>query len=499
MYKKKYIGIRKLVYLLLVFGFFSSCVSPPPEDSGTASSPSPGRESDAERGERQVEQTKGGDGFLEPSTPVGRPGEETTDGAGLPLALPPERIDPAEETIDRIIAAMDLSEMVGQMIIPARIFDSSGGPVQEVDAELVSVIQEVQPGGFILFGQNIVSPEQLRRFVSDIQGLTEIPLLIAVDQEGGLVRRIVPSETMPATPIPAASQVGRSGDPDLAYRLAGVIARELFDLGVNINLAPVADIRTNPDNPVTGSRAFSDDPETVATMVEATIRGLQENGVGAVVKHFPGHGDTTTDSHADLATIPHGIERLRRVEMVPFVRGIETGVDAVLTGHISVPALTGDSTPTTLSYLLTEELLRTHLGFEGVIITDALTMAALTNFYTFEEIIVGAVQAGADLLLRPGDAKGAHRLLQTAVEEGRISEERIEASVRRILRLKLQRRLIATPSPQTELDAAWHPVALGETEDEITFLRYQKPDPSELRLGVPEHQAIVDEVIQRGR
>jgi len=430
------------------------------------------------------------------------------DRLGLPPVERPETT--VDTTIDAIIASMTARQLIGQLLMPAYIYDGRGQPVTSMVPELQALIEEVAPGGFLLFGENIRTPEQVRALVADVQAVAAIPMLIAIDQEGGVVRRLVPSEVMPATAIPAAGRVGRSGDTDLAYELATVIARELRSLGVTLNLAPVADVATNPGNPVIGSRAYGSDPEEVARIVAATVDGLQSNGVSAALKHFPGHGDTMEDSHVAMAVLPHGIDRLRAVELVPFARGIAAGSDAVMTGHISVPELTGSDEPATLSRRITYDLLREDLGFDGIVITDALTMAGLTRYFTAEEIPVRALEAGADVLLRPADARRAADVITRAVSDGSIPIERIEASVRRILRLKIRRGLIVPPVPagsavSGDTTTGDSVASSGETTavygpDDSGRVIYYRPVrffPEEPVLGVPEHQAVVDEIMKR--
>ncbi len=476
--------------------------------AGSCSSPPPARELE------NSDRTGSSDIYLEEnrksSTDGGSTGDqgESNDGipdfpegeriAVLPDVPPPFRPEkPDTDVIDSIIAEMNLREKVGQLIMPAYLYDRDRNPLRHMNEELRQLMEEVNPGGFLLFASNIESPAQLRSFIEELQAVSRIPLIVAVDQEGGVVRRIVPSDGMPATAIPSASRVGRAGDSDLAHELALVMARELRSLGVTMNLAPVADVLTNPENPVIGSRSYGTDPEMVSIMVESTVRGLQSGGVSAAIKHFPGHGDTVEDSHVEMAVFPHDLERLEMVEFEPFRRGIAAGSDAVLTGHISVPALTGDYTPTTLSPELTEGLLRRHMGFRGVIITDALTMAALTVHYSADEIPVRALKAGADILLRPVDPVGALEAILAAVESGSITEERINQSIRRILELKIRRGLIeGTHVVGEEGDSRWSVVS-SRADGEPVFTRSRRFTPDETALGLPEHHAVVEEILRR--
>lgn len=495
--------VSVLSIALLVIVLFTGCAGGPSADS-TSVSGIPAEEPAPEEGRRGVRDTDPG------QAATADRGDQAGDSGGAappendrvalvdPGDLPPPRREaPDPETlVDEIVATMTVPELVGQLLMPAYLIDRNGEPVTTLIPELQDLFEEIQPGGFLLFAANIDNPDQVRSLVTSLQETVSIPLLIGIDQEGGVVRRLVPTDRMPATDIPSASRVGRSGDTQLAFQLAEVIARELRSLGINLNLAPVADVLTNPDNPVIGSRAYGTDPEVVSTMVEATVRGLQTNGVSAALKHFPGHGDTMEDSHVGLATLSHTMDRLAVVELPPFVRGIAAGSDAVLTGHISVPLLTGDATPATLSRDITTGLLREELGFEGVIITDALTMAALTNSYTSREIPLRAIAAGADILLRPGDTRVAHREIVAALERGDLTIARVEESVRRILLLKVRRGLIA--APHAGIDSAdWRSVNADGPGAAPVFFRPRRLVPAEPALGLPEHRAVVEQIMQR--
>jgi beta-N-acetylhexosaminidase len=395
-------------------------------------------------------------------------------GPDDPPRLPPVlrgETDPVEQAITAIIGSLSLEDRVGQMLMPAL----PGGTPDE----LTAFVRDVAPGGIILFGPDIRSADQVRTLVEDLQRVSAIPLIVATDQEGGVVRRVVPSADMPATPIPAASVVGRTGDADLAYDLGRVVGSELRSLGITMNFAPVADVRTNPNNPVTGSRAYGSDPDLVGEMVEATVRGLQSVNVSAVVKHFPGHGDTVQDSHESAARIPHDLVRLQAVELVPFARGIAAGADGVMIGHITVPAVSGANVPATLDAVIVRGILRERMEFDGVIVTDSLTMGGLTRYYDERSIVVQAVLAGADILLqpaRPGDALG---FILDAVADGTLSEGRINESVRRILRLKFRRELLELP------------------DDGDAAVRRVPVLPETITIGSESHRNVVDLIEQR--
>lgn len=482
--------IQKIVGLLgalvVIGAVLSACstvspgADPPPESppaAGEAADPAPEPRDTAPSGE-----TPEPDDGRAAGESRGAPTTEPDDrSAGVRRERPepgmrrPPLGEPDDETaVDRAVASLSLREKIGQMIMP-------GMPVTELTPALETMLRDVRPGGFILFAANIETPDQVRRLVTDLHATVGVPLLIATDQEGGVVRRVVPTAAMPATAIPAAARVGAVGDPRLAVDLARVVARELRSLGIRMNFAPVADVLTNENNPVIGSRAFGSNPETVAEMVAATVRGLQSEGVSAVAKHFPGHGDTVQDSHQEAAYLPHGLDRLRRVELVPFVEAIDAGVDAIMTGHITVPAVSRSALPATLDPTIVTGLLRERLGFNGVIVSDSLTMAAVTRYYEPQEVAVRAVEAGVDILLRPGRPRVVQDALLEAVADGRIPESRIDQSVRRILRLKVERGLLRIGPGE--------PPRLLPTADLI---------PAAIEMGTPAHQAIVEQVFAEG-
>ena len=306
-----------------------------------------------------------------------------------------------------------------------------------------SLAREFGLGGVTLFARNIEAPEQVAELAYDLQSLsTELPLWVAVDQEGGRVARL----RAPFTEWPPMAVLGRSDDADLAYRFAAALAVELRAVGISLDYAPVLDIHTNPKNPVIGDRALAETAEGVARLGAAIVRGLQENGVAACGKHFPGHGDTSVDSHLDLPIVEHPPDRLRRVEFVPFREAIRAGVATIMTAHILVPSL-DEEKPATLSRHVVYDLLRDELNFEGVILSDDLEMKALAKSYTVAEAAVQAILAGCDGVLicralsddRSRDIEVqavALEALVHAVEDGTIPYTRLEDALARSRRAK---------------------------------------------------------------
>ena len=325
---------------------------------------------------------------------------------------------------------------IGQLLIGSL-------PATTIPAELRSLAREFGLGGVTLFARNIEAPEQVAELAYDLQSLsTELPLWMAVDQEGGRVARL----RSPFTEWPPMAVLGRSGDADLAYRFAAAMASELRAVGISLDYAPVLDIHTNSKNPVIGDRALAETAEEVARLGAAIVRGLQENGVAACGKHFPGHGDTSVDSHVDLPVVEHPPDRLRRVEFVPFREAIRAGVATIMTAHILVPSL-DEAKPATLSRRVVYDLLRDELNFEGVILSDDLEMKALARSYSVPEAAVEAIIAGCDgvLICRAlSDDRGrdievqaeAIEALVYAVEDGRIPYTRVEDALARQRRAK---------------------------------------------------------------
>lgn len=391
----------------------------------------------------------------------------------------PSRQERIDRQVSRILRSLSVEERLGQLIFPAIMKDRAGRSITAVTAEVRELIERVQPGGLILFGPNFTTLEGTRALLDELQTLSEIPLVFAVDQEGGLVSRLTESSQLPATRIPGAATVGAAGSEELARRLGEVIGAELRSLGIVMNLAPVADVNTNPENPVIRDRAYGSDPEKVADIVAAVVEGIQSQGVAAVLKHFPGHGDTYDDTHLSSATVYHDLERLRAVELVPFEAGIAAGARGVMSGHISVPEVLGSEEPATFSSELLNELLREELGFDGLLITDSLSMAALINYYSQEEIVYRALEAGNDVLLRPLYAHRAYDALLAGVASGRVSEEQVDESVRRILRFKFEIGLLDLPAGD---EALFRRGSVGGNEIEV--------------LGRPEHRALVEEIVE---
>jgi beta-N-acetylhexosaminidase len=326
---------------------------------------------------------------------------------------------------------------IGQLLIGSL-------PGTTVPPELRALAREFSLGGVILFTRNIEAPEQVAELAFDLQQLAgDVPLWISIDQEGGRVARL----KAPFTQWPPMAVLGRSGDEALARRFAAALAVELRAVGITLDYAPVLDIHTNPANPIIGDRALGESAGTVARLGAAIVRELQAGGVAACGKHFPGHGDTTVDSHLDLPIVEHPPDRIRRVECVPFEAAIEAGVAFLMTAHLLVPTI-DDAHPATLSRRIVHDLLREDLGFEGVVLTDDLEMRAIAGAWEVPDAAVQAVAAGCDgLLICSGDIDRQAESLEAlvhAVEEGRIGRAALDTTFTRLRRAK--ERFLAEPA-----------------------------------------------------
>ncbi len=342
-----------------------------------------------------------------------------------------------EPTITADIDGMTLEQQIGQLIV-------AGFHGATVSPEIAELIQRRHVGGIILFARNIHEPEQTLELTTRLQALAKeaghaYPLLIAVDQENGVVRRLGQGATI----FPGSMAVAATGSTELEYEIAQATAQELQALGINMNLAPVLDVNNNPANPVIGVRSFGEDPHSVARYGVAAIQGYQDAGVISCAKHFPGHGDTTTDSHLALPTVPHTLERLEEVELVPFKAAIASGVDSIMIGHPTFPRLTdSQNTPATISPPIVRDLLRSKLGYDGVVVTDDMEMSAITETVGTERGVVLALKARNDLACvshRHDRQIAALDAVRAAVASGELPAETVRQAVGRVLRLKMRR------------------------------------------------------------
>ncbi|MER5931226.1 glycoside hydrolase family 3 N-terminal domain-containing protein [Streptomyces sp. NPDC002054] len=399
--------------------------------------------------------------------------------AGEPPVDDGRNAEPARRA-EQLLARMTLAEKVGQLFV-SRVYGHTATDPDRADAEAnmthfgvrtaAELVARYHLGGVIYFAwaHNTLAPPQIAGLSDGLQraalaGPARIPLLISTDQEHGIIARI----GKPATLLPGAMALGAGGSTAAARRAARIAGTELAALGIRQDYAPVADVNVNPANPVIGVRSFGSDPRAVAELAAAQVRGYQGAGIAATAKHFPGHGDTATDSHIGLPVMHHTRAQWEELDEPPFRAAVRAGVDVVMTAHIVVPALDPSGDPATLSRPILTGILRERLGFRGVVVTDALDMAGVRQKYGDDRVPVLALQAGCDQLLNPPDLPLAYRSVLAAVESGELTERRIEESVLRILELKARRGLFTDP--------------------------YTSPERVAATVGTAEHLAAADEI-----
>lgn len=356
-----------------------------------------------------------------------------------------------DETVVRttkdVLGKMSLREKVGQLFIvrPEALAENSNAETapatDRVDDAVISRIEEYPVGGIALFSRNITSAEQLPMFISDLQSSSKYPLFIAVDEEGGRVARIANSDFFNVASYKSMEDIGKSGDASKAEEVGRQIGSYLKELGFNLDFAPVADTNTNPQNIVIGDRSYGSDPALVARMVSAQLDGMHDSGIMGTLKHFPVHGDTKDDTHSGYVSIEKTWDELKECELVPFITALPKA-DMVMVSHITAVNVTSDKLPTSMSETMITGKLRNELGYDGVIITDAMAMGAVADNYTSAEAAVTAVKAGVDIVLMPQNLDEAFNGVMNAVTDGEISMERLDESVLRILKMKAKYKLI---------------------------------------------------------
>ena len=344
--------------------------------------------------------------------------------------------------INEMLADMTLEEKAAQMFMITPEELTGTGQVLEAGDMTREAIDKYPVGGLIYFTQNLQDPEQVRSMTGNVQKFvrerTGLPMLLSVDEEGGTITRFGGNLSFDYDSSADMAGIGASGDPQQAYALGEKIGKFLGSLGFNMDNAPDADVLTNLENTVVKDRSFGSDCDTVSEMALAELEGLEDQGVKGLLKHFPGHGATTADTHEGYAYTDATLEEMKSNELVPFADGIEAGVDIIMVGHISCPQVTGNEEPASLSEKMITGVLREEMGFDGVVITDAMNMGAIAENYSPAEASVKAVLAGADMILMPEDFQQAYTGVLNAVKSGKITQERIDASVTRIIGLKLE-------------------------------------------------------------
>ena len=349
--------------------------------------------------------------------------------------------DPTPQPDNRIsltpLSQMTLKEKVGQLftIPPEDLVPGASGYLTQGSATMKETFKDYPCGGIILFAGNIKNPSQIKEFNSFLHDLGNYPI-ICVDEEGGRVARIAKNSNFNVPTYKSMEEVGKTGDPQNAYNAGDRIGTYLLNYSFDIDFAPVSDVNTNPDNVVIGDRAFGSDPQLVANMASQFLKGLLNNKVEGCLKHFPGHGDTSTDSHYGYAESLKTWDQLVNCEMIPFKKGIESGARMIMTAHICLPSVAGAQMPSTLSSTILQDKLRGELGYKGVIITDSMGMGAITKEYSAGEAAVLAIEAGVDMMLMPENYKEAFQAVLDAVASGRLTEKMIDERATRVLELK---------------------------------------------------------------
>ena len=346
-----------------------------------------------------------------------------------------------KEEVEEIVNSLTLDEKVAQLFIVTPEELTGVEVVIAAGETTQNAISQYPVGGFIYMSQNLENPEQVREMVKNVQEYSYqrigLPLFISVDEEGGTVSRFSNNPNFNLEKIDSMSVIGATGDPQNAYNVGAKIGSFLYDLGFNMDNAPDADVLTNPSNTVIGSRSFGTDCNLVSEMMLAEMKGLQDQNIIPVIKHYPGHGATEADTHAGYAYTNKTLNEMMANELVPFINGINAGVKVIMAAHISCPNIVGDNTPSSLSGVMINDILRGQLGYQGVVTTDALNMGAIAEEYSSGQAAVQALQAGVDILLMPENFQEAYQGVLSAVGDGRLTEERINESVRRIVNLKL--------------------------------------------------------------
>ncbi|WP_053362449.1 beta-N-acetylhexosaminidase [Bacillus sp. FJAT-27251] len=333
------------------------------------------------------------------------------------------------QTISEVISKMSFEDKIGQMIL-------AGISGTTMDTNAKQLISQFHVGGIIFYKNNFETPEQTVQLVNQLKAgnSSSLPLLLGVDQEGGRVTRLPGG----LVNFPPNKLIGQVNNPEFSYKVGTLLGRELKKFGLNLDFAPVLDINSNPNNPVIGDRSFGNNSEIVSKLGIQTMKGIQSQNVIPTIKHFPGHGDTSVDSHLELPIVNKSLKELKELELIPFERAIDHGSDVVMVAHILLPEL-DKTNPASMSKAVMTDLLRKQLSFTGVIITDDMTMGAITEHYDIGKAAVESVKAGSDIILVGHDYNNVVKIissLKTAVQNGGISEQRLNKSIERIIQLK---------------------------------------------------------------
>ena len=372
-------------------------------------------------------------------------GEELTQSASATDAYSETDSEPVEEELseaDKILQDMSIEDKVAQLFIitPDALTDNTG--VTMAGDATKAAIDSTPVGGIIYMGDNLQTPDQVKEMLSNTNKYSEdrvgLPMLLGVDEEGGTVKRIAGKITFGVEDVGDMANIGATGDVEQAKQVGVKIGGYLSDLGFNIDFAPVADVLTNQENSIVKYRSFGTDADTVSDMSLAVAEGLKSQGIEATYKHFPGHGATAGDTHVGAAFTNKKLDELVENELIPFQKAIDNGAKFIMVSHISTPNITGHDTPASLSDILITDVLRGKMGYKNVVVTDAMEMGAISSKYSSDEAAVMAILAGADMILTPEDFHQAYDGVVDAVKSGKITEERLDESVRRIIEAKLE-------------------------------------------------------------
>ena len=361
----------------------------------------------------------------------------TQDNTGCATQTKPTKT----EEVQNIVDSMSLEEKVAQLFLvqPEAIVDI--GTATAAGDATKQAINKTPVGGFVYFSDNLQSEQQVQDMLRNVQKYSEdrigLPAFLSVDEEGGTVARVASTGRFDVTDVGDMEKIGASGDVQQARQAGETIGSYLSELGFNLDFAPDADVLTNPDNTVVKKRSFGSDPRVVSDMSLAVAQGLAQHQVYSVYKHFPGHGATAGDTHQGYAYTDKTLDELKQSELIPFENAIQNNAEFIMAAHISAPRVTGDDTPASLSKTMITDILRGQMGYDGIVVTDAMNMGAVTEQYTSAQAAVKALQAGADLVLMPEDFQEAYQGVLDAVKDGTLTEQRINESVTRIVKVKV--------------------------------------------------------------
>lgn len=352
-----------------------------------------------------------------------------------------QNIPDKTDKVQQIVDSMSLEEKVAQLFLvqPEAIVDI--GTATAAGDATKQAINKTPVGGFVYFSDNLQSEQQVQDMLRNVQKYSEdrigLPAFLSVDEEGGTVTRVASTGRFDVADVGDMAKIGASGDVQQARQAGETIGSYLSELGFNLDFAPDADVLTNPDNTVVKKRSFGSDPQVVSDMSLAVAQGLAQHQVYSVYKHFPGHGATAGDTHQGYAYTDKTLDELKQSELIPFENAIQNNAAFIMAAHISAPRVTGDDTPASLSKTMITDILRGQMGYDGIVVTDAMNMGAVTEQYTSAQAAVKALQAGADLVLMPEDFQEAYQGVLDAVKDGTLTEQRINESVTRIVKVKV--------------------------------------------------------------